>query len=90
MEAGNNKTKVNMAENVLVDVIVKVKPNMANRILCRNFFATKCCYSVHFQIGSVGRRLTVKKRLWRKQDKKKFRGVVTSSFYSKLSLLIIF
>ena len=46
--------KLNMAENVLVDVIVKVKPNMANRIHCRNFCAKKCCYSVHFQIRSVG------------------------------------
>lgn len=64
------KHKINMAENVLVGVIVKAKPKMANRIHCRNFCATKCCYSVHFQIRSVGRRLTVKKGLWPKQDKK--------------------
>ena len=63
--------KINMAENVLVDVIVKVKPNMANRIHCRNFCAKKCCYSLHFQIRSVGRRLTVKKGLWPKQNKKR-------------------
>ena len=66
--------KINMAENVLVDVMVKVKPNMANRIHSRNFCATKYCYSAHFQIGSVGRRLTVKKRLWPKQDKKSLEG----------------
>ena len=63
-----------MAENVLVGVIVKVKPNMANTIDCRNFCATKCCYIAHFQIELVGRRFTVKKRLWPKQDKKSLEG----------------
>lgn len=45
--------RINMAENVLVGVIEKVKPNMANRIHCRNFCATKCCYIAHFQIDSL-------------------------------------
>ena len=45
--------RINMAENVLVGVIEKVKPNMANRIHCRNFCATKCCYIAHFQIESL-------------------------------------
>ena len=58
--------KINMAENVLVGVKVKVKPNMAKRIHCRNFCARKCCYIAHFQIELVGRRLTVKKGLWPK------------------------
>ena len=78
-----------MAENVLVDVIVKVKPNMANRIHRRNFCAKKCCYSVHFQIRSVGRRLTVKKGLWPKQNKNVKRGSYIL-LCSKLSFLILF
>ena len=77
-----------MAENVLVDVIVKVKPNMANRIHCRNFCAKKCCYSVHFQIRSVGRRLTVKKGYGLNKTKNVKRG--SYILYSKLSFLILF